>query len=254
MRRFQSSDGLSLALHEWGDPGEAYPVILQHGFSSSSVMNWEAPGVVAALVTAGRRVVALDARGHGQSASPRDTAHYSRTAMARDISEAARFIGAERYDLAGYSMGGMVGVITAAEDWRVQRLAVCGCVQQILADRTRDASFSGVPAALRATSPDAVTDPWARTFRAVAERMGGDLQALASCFEGIELDPQTSRAALERITAPTLILGGRKDSLMKDAEALTAAIAGARLEWVDGDHLTAVVDPGFAPALAAFLT
>ena len=89
-------------------------VILQHGFSSSSAMNWEAPGVVAALVKAGRRVVALDARGHGQSASPHDTVRYTRTAMARDISEAANVLGAERYDLAGYSMGGMVGVITAA--------------------------------------------------------------------------------------------------------------------------------------------
>ena len=61
-------------------------------------------------------VVALDARGHGKSATPHETARYSRTRMAKDISEAADAIGAERFDLAGYSMGGMVGVITAGED------------------------------------------------------------------------------------------------------------------------------------------
>ncbi len=248
---FQSSDGLSLALHEFGAAADPYPVILQHGFSASSEGNWIAPGIAAALVTAGRRVVALDARGHGKSATPHETAQYSRTRMALDISEAATAVGAERYDLAGYSMGGMVGVITAASDARVQRLAICGCVQQITGLERRE--FNDVPGALRAASADTITQPWARTFRAVAERMGGDLHALAACFEGLETDPQTSRDALSKITAQTLILGGRADPLMKDADALAAAIKGARVEWVDGDHLTAVVDPRFAPALAEFL-
>ena len=59
MPTFQSSDGLALAFYEWGDASATYPVLLQHGFSSNSAMNWEAPGIVAALVTAGRGVVAL---------------------------------------------------------------------------------------------------------------------------------------------------------------------------------------------------
>lgn len=227
--------------------------MLQHGFSASSAGNWIAPGIVEALTKAGRRVVAVDARGHGASATPHDVARYSRARMAADISEAATFVGAERFDLAGYSMGGMVGVITAAKDARVQRLAICGCVQQILQDRERDKSFSTVPAALRAPSADAVTDPWGRTFRAVAERMGGDLLALAACFEGVEVGAQESRDALPSIRAKTLIIGGRQDPLMKDAEALTAAISSATLQWVDGDHLTAVADRRFTEGLLTFL-
>jgi pimeloyl-ACP methyl ester carboxylesterase len=253
MRRFAASDGLSLALHEWGDEKDGAPVILQHGFSSNSPMNWDAPGVVKALRAKGRRVLALDARGHGQSAGPHQSAHYSRTRMAKDIMEVADLVGAARYDLAGYSMGGMIGVIVAAEDARVNRLAVCGCSQQILLDRRSDGSFSNVPAALRAPDKASVTDPWARTFRAVAERMGGDLQALAACFEGIEADPESSRAALARIAQPALILGGRSDPLMAGAQELSQKIARSRLEWVEGDHLSAVVDPRFAGELAAFL-
>ena len=149
-------------------------------------------------------------------------------------------------------MGGMIGVITAARDRRVRRFAVCGCVQQILMDRTRDDTFAGVTAALRAPRDADIAHPGARMFRAVAERAGGDLKALAACFEGIEVDHALSRKALPHITAPTLVIGGRKDPLMKDADALVAAIAGAKLEWVDGDHLTAVVDPRFAAALAEF--
>lgn len=253
MQRYAASDGLEIALHAFGDANDPYPVVLQHGFSASSAGNWIAPGIVDALTKAGRRVVAVDARGHGASDTPHDTARYSRARMAQDISEAATFVGAERFDLAGYSMGGMVGVITAAKDARVQRLAICGCVEQILKDRDKDKAFSGVPAALRAPSADAVTDPWARMFRAVAERMGGDLLALAACFEGIEVGAQESRDALPLIRAKTLVIGGKADPLMKGADALVAQIADAKLAWVDGDHLTAVADKRFTEGLVAFL-
>ena len=251
-RKFESPDGLALAFYEWGDAADACPVVLQHGFAASSAANWEGPGIVGALVKAGRRVVALDARGHGKSASPHDTARYGRAMMAADISALADHLGVERYDLAGYSMGGMVGVITAARDRRVRRFAVCGCVQQILMDRARDDTFAGVTAALRAPKDADIDHPGARMFRAVAERSGGDLQALAACFEGIEVDHALSREVLPQITAPTLVIGGRKDPLMKGADTLVAAIVGAKLEWVDGDHLTAVADPQFAAGLAAF--
>jgi len=253
MRTITASDGLALAVHEFGAVVDACPVLLMHGFSSNSAMNWDMPGIVAALTRAGQRVFAIDARGHGKSAGPHDATRYSRDRMARDTIEVADALGLVQYDLAGYSMGGMTGVIVAARDPRVRRFAVCGCVQQVTSrHEERNRNFGAVPKALRAASRDEVTDPWARTFRAVAERMGGDLQALASCFEGIEVDPQASVTALPAIAAPTLILGGRQDPLMQGADALAARIATARVEWVDGDHLTAVVAPAFTAALVGF--
>ena len=50
--------------------GTGPPVVLVHGFASSVQGNWRAPGIIDALVAAGRRVVALDCRGHGASGGP----------------------------------------------------------------------------------------------------------------------------------------------------------------------------------------
>ncbi len=84
-KRFHSSDGLSLAYYEWGVPGASAPVALHHGFVANAHANWEGPGVVAALVAAGRHVIAPDARGHGQSDKPHDPASYGEARMAGDL-------------------------------------------------------------------------------------------------------------------------------------------------------------------------
>ncbi len=49
------------------DEGEGEPIVLVHGFASNAVVNWVNPGWVTTLTRAGRRVVAPDNRGHGQS-------------------------------------------------------------------------------------------------------------------------------------------------------------------------------------------
>ena len=50
------------------DEGEGEPIVLVHGFASTKEVNWVQPGWVATLTRAGRRVIALDNRGHGASA------------------------------------------------------------------------------------------------------------------------------------------------------------------------------------------
>ena len=47
------------------DEGEGDPIVLVHGFASTKEVNWVQPGWVATLTRAGRRVIALDNRGHG---------------------------------------------------------------------------------------------------------------------------------------------------------------------------------------------
>src|SRR5262245_31790444 len=125
MKSFESADGLRIAYYEWGE-GSGVPVVLQHGFSASALSNWEQTGVVAALVEAGRRVIAVDARGHGASDKPYDPAFYGEQKMADDISALLTLLGAEQLDLAGYSMGGIVALIVAANDARVRRLVTGG--------------------------------------------------------------------------------------------------------------------------------
>ena len=56
------------------DEGEGEPIVLVHGFASNKEVNWVVPGWVTTLTRAGRRVIALDDRGHGQSSKLYDPA------------------------------------------------------------------------------------------------------------------------------------------------------------------------------------
>src|SRR3954469_23501480 len=61
-------DGATIAYHRWEpDPdvgAHPVPVVLQHGFTANTMVDWLIPGTVAGLTAAGRRVVGVDARGH----------------------------------------------------------------------------------------------------------------------------------------------------------------------------------------------
>ena len=114
--RFRTFDGIAIAYQEWGDPGSRGPaVILHHGFVADASTNWVVPGVVEALVAAGRRVIAPDARGHGRSEKPHDPGqlrggpHGARPGAAR-----AGETGQTEIDLVGYSMGAVVALIYAS--------------------------------------------------------------------------------------------------------------------------------------------
>ena len=55
------------------DEGEGDPIVLVHGFASSKNVNWVYPTWVSELKKHGRRVIALDNRGHGDSAKLYDS-------------------------------------------------------------------------------------------------------------------------------------------------------------------------------------
>src|SRR5437588_11971909 len=66
------------------DEGEGEPIVLVHGFASTKNVNWVYPTWVSELRKNGRRVIALDNRGHGDSAKLYDAAQYSIPIMAGD--------------------------------------------------------------------------------------------------------------------------------------------------------------------------
>src|SRR5437762_1082988 len=97
------------------DEGEGDPIVLIHGFASSKEFNWVQPGWFATLKGAGRRVIALDNRGHGQSAKLTDPAEYHTTKMASDVRALMAHLGISRADLMGYSMGARITAFLALE-------------------------------------------------------------------------------------------------------------------------------------------
>ena len=91
--------------------GTGDPVMLIHGFASSLQGNWRAPGVIDAIVAAGRQVIAIDCRGHGRSGKPHDPQAYAGTAMADDAIAVLDHLAIATADLAGYSMGGYLSAV-----------------------------------------------------------------------------------------------------------------------------------------------
>lgn len=250
--RVRGRDGVEVAVHRWGGPGERPPVLLQHGFAADSLRNWEHSGVVAALLADGREVVAVDARGHGASDKPHDPARYGERAMAADLAEVADALELDRFDLAGYSMGAIVSLVLAGTDARVRRLVVggigAGVVERGGVD-TRALRTSALAAALEADDPATVTDPMAAAFRAFADSTGADRLALAAHARVVHAEP----LPLGDVAAPTLVLAGDADVLAVRPQVLADALPGARLVTVPGDHLGAVRAPAFTEALVAFL-
>lgn len=253
MRSFQSSDGVVIAYHIWGEDRSKPTVVLHHGFAASAMTNWAATGVVAALTAGGRRVVAPDARGHGESEKPHDSRFYGEDRMARDLSEMLELLELAEVDLAGYSMGAIVSLIAATRDPRIRRLVVGGVGEGILERGgvdTRVVSNTGMVEALLAEDPTAIADPGAAAFRIFADSTGADRLALAAHASVVHASP----IPLASISAPTLVLAGDADPLAAHPERLAAAIPGARLQRVSGDHLTAVVDPRFSSAIVDFFS
>ncbi len=231
------------------DEGEGEPIVLVHGFASNRQVNWVYPGWVSTLVGAGRRAIALDNRGHGQSTKLYDPADYHTDRMVEDVVGLLDHLGLARADLFGYSMGARICAFLAAHAPARARALILGGLGIHLVDG------AGLPEeiapALEAPRNE-VTDPVGRQFRVFAEQTKSDLRALAACIRGSR---QTlPREAAESIRAPTLVAVGTKDSVAGPAQALAAIIPGARALDIPGrDHMLAVGDKVFKATVLEFL-
>lgn len=105
--------------------GQGDPVILIHGLYSSGTMNWTVPGTTA-LLAKHFRVVTMDCRGHGQSDKPEAEGAYG-TNMVEDVVRLMEHLGIKKARVAGYSMGGIIGMkLAVMHPNRVSRLVLCG--------------------------------------------------------------------------------------------------------------------------------
>jgi pimeloyl-ACP methyl ester carboxylesterase len=248
MAEFHSFDGVTL---HYDVEGEGPPVVLLHGFAADTDLNWRQPGIVDALTAAGRRTIALDARGHGRSEKPHEPAAYGNEAMVADVGALFDHLGLEQADVAGYSMGAATALRFALADHRVRRLVLGGtdggltATAESMAERGRH-----IAEGLEAASAADVTDPAARRFRRFADTTGADRLALAAIQRGRRRTP-VARDALRRVCVPVLVVCGDADV---SPHELAAAVPDGRAAIVPGDHLSAVLQPAFAAEIVRFLT
>jgi pimeloyl-ACP methyl ester carboxylesterase len=150
----------------------------------------------------------------------------------------------------GYSMGARIAAFLAlANPERVRSVILSGLGSGLV---TGIGPPEPIAAALRAPSPDEVTDANALGFRRFADRTGGDREALATC---ISASRQTlSPSDLARLSGPVLVAVGSEDGVAGDPHTLAALIPGAEAVVIPGrDHMKAVGDPAHKAAVLDFL-
>jgi pimeloyl-ACP methyl ester carboxylesterase len=213
-------------------------------------VNWVYPGWVSTLTKAGRRVIALDNRGHGASSKLYDPAAYHSAQMAEDVRALLDHLGLARADVMGYSMGARITAFFAlAHPARLRRAVLGGLGIRLVEGVGLPESIAD---ALEAPSLDDVRDPTGRTFRAFAEQTQSDLKALAACIRGSR---QTlTRAEVATLRAPILVAVGSKDTVAGSARELAALLPSGRAFDIPGrDHMLAVGDKAFKEAVLSFL-
>ena len=245
--RHFDSDGIEIAFI---DEGEGDPILLIHGFASNFEVNWVGTGWVSALLRAGRRVIALDNRGHGQSEKIYDPAAYAASEMAKDARRLLDHLGFEQAAVMGYSMGARITAFLAIRHpERVER-AVFGGLGINMVRGVGDPA--PIIAALEADSLVDVTDPVGRTFRAFAEQTGSDLKALAACMRSSR--PRIAPEQLGELDMPVLVVVGSADEVGGDPHELARLVPHGRALSLPGrDHMKAVGDRQYKEAVVAFL-
>ena len=247
-----SSDGVDIAFIDAKPRGRDLnePILLIHGFASSYRMNWVGSRWVDTLTQAGRRVIAFDNRGHGQSEKLYASADYHLDLMTRDAANLLAHLGVERADVMGYSMGARIASFLALAEPRLVRSLVLGG----LGDRlVRDGGLpETIAEALEAPSLDSLVDPTQRLFRGFAEQTKSDRAALAACVRGSHRSLTLEEAA--RINQPTLVAVGERDTLAGDPSKLVALLPRAEALMIPGrDHNLAVGDKTFKAGALDFL-
>lgn len=254
---------MSVLMRPWGHlhyrlrgPDAGLPVLLLNSLGTDLRM-WE--GVADRLPDL--RLIGMDKRGHGLSATPQGD--WTLDDLAADALALLDHLGVARALVAGCSVGGMIAqrMATLAPP-RVAGLFLSNTAMKVGTDESWAARIADVAAqGLRGMAPAIMARWFGPAFRASDaakpwETMlmrGEDAGYIATCRVLAAADlRQTSPA----IACPVLLLGGSEDvSTPADlVRATAAAIPGARVEILQGaGHIPAIDSPGAtARLLAAF--
>ena len=208
------------------------------------------------------QVLRYDTRGHGASDVP--TGDNTLGQLAQEVLGLADRLGLAKFAFCGLSMGGAVGQWLAVNaPPRLTGLVLANTSPKFgtpdLWDARRKAVLEGGMQAIvdavmqRFFSPERQADTWAQSTRAVL--LGTDPKGYAACCAALrDVD---HRAAISKISVPTLVIGSDKDpSTPWDGHGavLAAEIPGAKAVQLQTAHLSNLEQPRtFTAALLNFL-
>jgi 3-oxoadipate enol-lactonase len=256
-----------------GDPDGSL-VLCVHGLSGN-LRSFDR--IAEEVAAAGRHVVAIDLRGRGRSeVTPPGT--YGGEAHTSDVLAVASELGAERFSLVGWSMGGLIGIQAAASaPERLERLAIIdhagamdpSAVEAIGRGLLRlDAVVPAPEDYVAAIRSIGVIDPWTPLWDAVYRYELGETDGgwspttdRAACEEDLDVDAVEGIQALwSALTMPTLLvramapLNGGFIVPDETLAALRAAVPALEVAEAATNHFTVMDDPAVSAAIARFLT
>jgi pimeloyl-ACP methyl ester carboxylesterase len=251
---FLDLDGARVYYYAAGQRGDGDPIVLLHGFPTSSHL-W---GTVVPLVPAGHRVVVLDLLGYGRSDRPmgRDVSIKGHAERLRLVLDA---LGIERACVVGHDVGG--GVAQAAALRWPARVSALVLVNSVAYDTwpTREVKLARAMLPLTRHLPPNWLLSVLRTDLlrgyAAEDRGAHSIERYVKPFASPEgrdaffehllaLDPRDTAALAPRlkdVVAPTAVVWGAHDPFLPTSigECLARDIPGATLDVIaEGRHFT----------------
>lgn len=228
--------------------GDGPPLVLLHGFTETRE-SWIEFGHAGRLV-ASRRLILIDARGHGASDKPHAPEAYSPSRRAADVIAVLDSLGIGTADLMGYSMGAMIALAVALKHPdRVGRLVTIAAhpFGQDMAP-FREALGIGIESWLSWIETEAgpVSDAMRTRIRA------NDLRALRAC---VAEDRPDASAALAALKAPLLAIAGTADPAFDQVRRFADLAGGEFVALPKRNHFNAFLAADeIAAAVTRFLT
>jgi len=265
-------NGLALHYHEWGK-ADSPPIVCVHGYTGSA----DAFNAPARHLEDRFHILALDVRGHGESAwSPAGAYRYQD--QASDLAEFAERLGLEKFVLIGTSMGGIIAMTYAAEHaTRLAGLVINDIgpdaeagtqrITQMVGSRPDEfATLEEAMAYRRSASPILA----ARSAADQHELALGVLRQQPDGKWGWKMDPAYIRQRVERgppmrpplwpvlqaVACPTLLVWGDESDVLSEAQArrMVGTLPRGELVRVPGiGHAPTLVEPVVLAALDRLL-
>lgn len=235
------------------------PVILLHGFASSGDADFTSTGWPRTFADAGRTTHVIDLPGHGHSPAVADVASGTTTSVVAAIAATIEALGADQVDVVAYSLGARLAwELPAASTGLVRRMVLGGLspfepftavdldALRRLTGADADAAAAG---ASQPTAP--ATDPLTGMMAAMVSAPGADTASLVALIAGLGSEPFAPESGAPDV--PVLFVAGAEDPMAGGIEQLVAAVPGAAILRVPGDHRGALDSAEFRAAAVAFL-
>lgn len=237
-----ASDGVRIHYMELG---RGTPVILIHGYTANSEGKWFKSGIAQALART-HRVIAMDARGHGQSDKPHDPLKYG-PRMATDVIELMDHLKIRRAHIHGYSMGGSILAQVLARHPDRLITAIFGGSGPQEVDPKRQAE---VP---KDEEPPAANAPGAPRGETWSSYAGYDRAAL-DAVQKYPWKPEDRAIDLTKVRVPVLAIVGSLDRPNQRTHRMQREVKNFRRVIVPGEtHGSVHFNPIYTKTLIEFI-